>query len=316
MSLMERTVWSGEELERDIILSKAEFRKERLEEPVEAYSDAFEQVRDAVENLIEATVDLSQLEEKAAELLQRPDMLDAMRYLAGPPISRDDLVTLLDTTSIAPATLQNDPGLVKLLVQTIRDALDRKRFPWVSDKREPSGSERYAAIIASSALMATQRAATSRRAKGKKRQEEKVRQLLLAFGMEEVLVPGKTRLTPTHARAPKAGQFCREHILGDDKADLIIRLWDGRTMPVECKVSNSSINSRKRLNMEAAAKAERWIRAFGDQLILPTSVISGVFKREYVENAQHRGLTIYWSHNLKALTDWLTRLRENAVTDN
>ena len=309
MSHIERTTWTTDEFIRDIALSQAEFRKERLEEPVDAYSEAFEYVRDAVENLIEATVDLSDLESKASELLQQPETLYVLRYLTGPPISDDDLKTLLDAPSIARKTLKKDPNLVNLLIQTIRDALDRHRFPWVSDSREPIGSERDAAIIASSALMAAQKVATSRRSGGKKRQEEKVRQALIAFGLEEIRVPANTKLFPTHPKAPKAGQFCGEHKLGDDKADLIVGLWDGRTMPIECKVSNSSLNSRKRLNMEAAAKAERWLKGFGDQLIVPTAVISGVFKREYVENAQQRGLTIFWSHNLEALTTWLERLR-------
>ncbi len=61
--------------------------------------------------------------------------------------------------------------------------------------------------------------------------------------------------------------------------------------------------------MEAAAKAERWIRAFGERLIVPTAVIGGVFKREYLEDAQGRGLTIFWSHSLKALTDWIDLIR-------
>lgn len=311
--LIERTTWTRDEFMRDIAKSKANFRRERLEEPIEAYSEQFEVVRDAIENLIEETVDLTLLEEKASELLQRPEMLDAIRYLAGPPISRDDLLTLIDSSSIAPGVLRTRPELVSVLVRTIRDALDRNRFPWVNDKREPTGSERDAAIIASSALLATQRVATSRRSTGKKAQEERVRQTLLDFGLEEITVPGRARLTPTHPNAPKAGQFCGETLLGDDKADIIVGLWDGRTLPIECKVSNSSINSRKRLNMEAAAKAERWIRAFGDQLIVPTAVIGGVFKCEYLEDAQNRGLTIYWAHNLKALTDWLGGIRKSGT---
>lgn len=312
MMLLERTIWSSDDFIDDIAKSKEDFRKERLEEPVEAYSEAFDLVRDAIENLIEETVDLSLLDDKASELLQKPDMLDAIRYLAGPPISRDDLLTLLDSGSIAPGVLRANPDLVRRLIQTVRDALDRNRFPWVSDGREPKGSERDAAIIASSALLATQRVATLRRSSGKKLQEEKVKQALLRFGLEEIKVPALTKLSPTHPKAPKAGQFCGEHILGGDKADLIVGLWDGRTMPIECKVSNSSINSRKRLNMEAAAKAERWLRAFGDQTIVPTSVIAGVFKREYLQDAQSRGLTIYWSHNLEALTTWLAALRNSA----
>ena len=65
MTLVERTLWSPEQFAADLAESKALFRRERLEEPLEAYSEAFDLVRDSVENLIEETVDLSLLEEKA-----------------------------------------------------------------------------------------------------------------------------------------------------------------------------------------------------------------------------------------------------------
>lgn len=55
--------------------------------------------------------------------------------------------------------------------------------------------------------------------------------------------------------APRSGQFCREALLGERKADLVVGLWDGRIRPIECKVSNSSTNSVKRLNNDAAIKA-------------------------------------------------------------
>jgi hypothetical protein len=306
MTLVERTLWTPKQFAADLAESKAIFRRERLEEPLEAYSEAFELVRDSVENLIEETVDLSLLEEKALELLKNPATLDAIRYLAGPPISRDDLETLVDTTSLAPTFLDNHPEVVELLVQTIKDALDRHRFPWVWDKREPTAPERHAAIIASTALIATQRVATARRTKGKKDQEEVVRQALLAYGLEEIKVPGKSIPSTIHASAPKPGQFCGDETkLGGRKADLIVCLWDSRIMPIECKVSNSSINSLKRLNAEAAAKAKGWIDDFGRRTIVPVAVISGVFKREYLEDAQDRGLTIYWSHKLDEMIAWM-----------
>lgn len=309
MTLVERTLWTPEQFAADLAESKAIFRRERLEEPLEAYSEAFELVRDSVESLIEETVDLSLLEDKALELLKKPAMLDAIRYLAGPPISIDDLKTLVDSTSLAPTFLDNHPAVVQLLVQTIKDALDRHRFPWVSDKREPTEPERHAAVIASAALIATQRVATGRRTKGKKVQEELVRQTLLEYGLEEIRVPGGIPST-THASAPKPGQFCGgETKLGGRKADLIVCLWDSRIMPIECKVSNSSINSLKRLNAEAAAKAKGWIDDFGRRTIVPVAVISGVFKREYLVDAQDRGLTIYWSHKLGEMTGWMDEVR-------
>jgi len=234
-------------------------------------------------------------------------MLEGFRYLAGPPISLDDLKTLVDTESLAPAYLEQHPHLVERLVQTIRAGLDRRRFPWVSEQREPTSAERDAAIIASAALIATQRVATIRRTQGKKAQEELVRLALLDYGLEEVAIV--SGIIQTLSQAPKPGQFCKEVVLGERKADLVVGLWDTRIMPIECKVSNSSTNSVKRLNNDAAVKAEIWTKDFGGLTIIPAAVLSGVYKRHNLENAQRRGLTIYWAHRLEDMTLWMDKVR-------
>jgi len=247
------------------------------------------------------------LEDQALDVLTDPVLLDAFRYLAGPPISLDDLKILVDTNSLTTRTLQANPELVQRLVQTIRAGLDRRRFPWVSEQREPTEAERNAAVLASTALMATQRAATSRRSEGKNVQEEKVRQELRRVGLIEIDIPRRT--IAALPQAPQLGQFCREVVLGTRKADLMARLWDGRIMPIECKVSNSSTNSVKRLNNDAAVKAEIWRHDFGASQVVPVAVVSGVYKLHNLEEAQQRGLTLYWAHRLADLGEWIERGR-------
>jgi len=79
-------------------------------------------------------------------------------------------------------------------------------------------------------------------------------------------------------------------------------------MPIECKVSNSAINSVKRLNNDAAAKAGFWREHFGD-FVTSVAVISGVFKRLNIEGAQKSGLMIIWAHRLSDLTDFIDRTK-------
>jgi hypothetical protein len=38
-------------------------------------------------------------------------------------------------------------------------------------------------------------------------------------------------------------------------------------------------------------------------------VLSGVFKLHNLQNAQARGLVLFWAHDLAALTDWIERTR-------
>lgn len=119
---------------------------------------------------------------------------------------------------------------------------------------------------------------------------------------------------PTLREAPQPGEFCPEARLGSRKADLIVGLWDGRVMPIECKVSNSSTNSVKRLNNDAAVKAEVWRHDFGDTKVVPVAVLGGVYKLHNLEEAQRRGLTLYWAHRLDDLIAWIEQTRTPSGT--
>ena len=78
--------------------------------------------------------------------------------------------------------------------------------------------------------------------------------------------------------APDLGRFTGECIVGATrKADIVVRLWDGRVMPIECKVSNSELNSIKRLTNDALVKARAWIDDLGRNNVVPVAVLSGVF---------------------------------------
>lgn len=218
-----------------------------------------------------------------------------------PPISSDDLKTVLDTRSLAPKTLRNNPIAAGEIVQVIRDALDRRRFPWVAEEREPSEAERIAAVLASSALIATRRTETQRRTEGKSGQEALVQEMLVQMGF----IPVQTRDIRTIAEAPRPGEFCAESPFGGRKADFIVGLRDDRIMPIECKVSNSATNSVKRLNNDAAVKAVSWRTDFGVRQVVPTAVLSGVFALRNLVDAQARGLTLFWAHDLPRLREWI-----------
>ncbi len=295
-------VWSSEQLEAGRIKSAAAFSKERLEEPLEDYLEAFDEYQGYVEEILETTVDLSALETSALDVLGDTRLLEAFRYLAGPPISQDDLKVLADARSLSKGHLENSPELVQRLIAVVRQVLDRRRFAWVVENREPTEAERNAAVMASAALMAASRTQTRRRTLGKDQQEAMVKEALKVLGFIEV----PSRRIPNISHAPAPGEFCGESVLGNRKGDIIVRLWDHRVMPIECKVSNSSTNSVKRLNNDAAVKATSWKVDFGVLQVVPSAVLGGVYKLHNLLDAQNRGLTIFWAHDLKPLTDWIT----------
>jgi hypothetical protein len=271
-----------------------------MQEPLEQYLDAFDQYRSAVENLIEGTVDLTLLSEKAVGHLTDPLMRDAVRYLASPAISVDDLEVLAQA-KLSRGRLTEDPEMAKRVIDTVMLGLDRHRFPWVSEDREPTDAEREIAIVSTTALIATRRVMTDRANTSKTTQENLVADELISMGYTQV----PTRVVSGLRDAPSPGEFCPESLFGSRKADLIVGLWDGRQMPVECKVSNSSTNSVKRLNNDAAVKAKKWIEEFGTSGVVPAAVLSGVFKLHNLRSAQADGLTIYWAHDLTPMRTFI-----------
>ena len=68
----------------------------------------------------------------------------------------------------------------------------------------------------------------------------------------------------------------------------------------------------KRLNNDAAVKAETWRKDFGMSQVVPAAVLTGVFAILNLEDAQNRGLALFWAHNLKAMTAWIGSTKPEA----
>jgi hypothetical protein len=244
-------IWSQADLERDLQRAIQTFRNERLQEPVEMYLREFDAFLSVVAALLERTSDLLAFEQEAVEVLADPKLALAARYLTGPMISEDDLKTLASAV-LTPARIKADGAMVGRIVEVLQTGLDRRRFCWVGERRQPTEAERVTAILATTSLAAQARTGTQRRSEGKSRQEAAVAEELVRAGFTEV----PRREVCNLREAPEKGQFCPECKLGTRKADLLVTSWDGRVVPIECKVSNSAVNSIKRLNNDAGSKAQ------------------------------------------------------------
>lgn len=297
---MKPPTWTTKQLHADRKKAIGIFRNQRLGEDPKNYSGIFDEISDTYRRLFVASSDLRKLADSAPKVTTNKEFLEALRYLAGPPVSADDLKILADVPSLSPSSLQRDKDLAKRVVTTVNVALDKKRFPWLVQDRDPTEEERDSGARASAALVASARILSSRRNEAKKEQEQSVKNALTGIGLMEV-----PRRTISNLRdAPGPGEFCPESMLGRAKADLVIGLWDNRVMALECKVSNSYVNSIKRLNREATGKAVNWLSRFGQDQVVPGAVISGVFDLPSLLLAQDE-LAIFWAHDLKALTDWV-----------
>ena len=293
-------LWTADELDQSRIRSEEHFRLGRHTEPLELYLELFDEYQGTVEEVLEQTVDLSELRAQAPGLLADERKFEVLRYFSGPPVSKDDLKVLIQAKSLAASRFKSDPELVDRLVGFIQDWHDRRRFPWVKDSWEPEEDDRKAAILATSALLAMRRLETMRRNQGKKLQEE-----LVATQLRRSFDQVDPRTVLTLSNAPKSGEFCRESLFGSRKADFIVGLPDGRTMALECKVSNSATNSIKRLNNDAAVKAVTWRDEFGTIQVVTAAVLGGVYALRNLVDAQTKGLTVFWAHDLTAMLRWM-----------
>lgn len=283
------------------------FRAERLEEPLEDYLDAFDEYLGVTEELLETSVDLTELEERAVDIVTNKQLLKALRYIAAPPISDDDLKTLAEVKSLAPGTLKKSPVAVREIVRTVMVAIDRKRFTWDFTKgKEPDEHERSAAVLATAALLASAHVATKRRKAAQRGQEGKVSDALVAAGFKRV----KRRKIDKISDAPAPGEFCPESEVAGRKGDFVIGLYDGRVLILECKTSNSELNSLKRLDNDTVAKAHNWREKLGKSHVIAAAMVSGVYKLERLAQVQSEDLYLFWSHRLDAFIAWVESTRQ------
>jgi hypothetical protein len=115
--------WTAEEFEKDRTRAIEEFRRARREEAPEEYAELFDRYLGVFENLIEATVDLTKLRDDPLQVLNDDETITAFSYLAGPPISEDDLATLTGTTSFTKRRLEEDKELVGRVIEHVTNAL-------------------------------------------------------------------------------------------------------------------------------------------------------------------------------------------------
>lgn len=293
-------IWTEQELDHERVRALEHFRQVRLTEPLELYLELFDEYQGVVEEVLEQTVDLAKLRDEAVDLLGDKRKLEVIRYLSGPPVSEDDLKTLIQAQSLAASRFESDPALVDRLVTFIQDWHDRRRFPWLNESWEPKEHDRNAAILATTALLAMRRIETMRRSKGKGEEGLVAGQLRRARFKQ---VQG--RRVRVLSEAPKKGEFCEETMFGSRKADFVIGLYDGRVMALECKLSNSATNSIKRLNNDAAVKAAVWKNEFGSSQVVAAAVLAGVYNLHNLKDAQDNGLALFWSHDLGSMMRWM-----------
>lgn len=292
--LKQPPVWSEQQLQFDRSLSEQTFADHRREEGPRSFAKTYHALRPKVEAVFAATDNLRALDGSLFE--SDPGAWQACRYVCGPPISQEDLWTLVGATKFRTVPAH----LAERTADAIRVVIDPVRFPWVDDGRAPTTSERNAGIMATTVLWSAQQLSTERRGEASTKQEKATADVLADAGMQ--LDPSRSPVT--FLDDIQRGYFSPERRIADSKCDLPARLPDGRLLGIECKVSNGPKNGWKRLNREVAGKAEVWRGHFGSQM-LTAVVVAGVFDLSCLRSAQNAGVTLFWEHDLAPLHDFI-----------
>lgn len=295
--------WTTEELE--------ELREEALQRTIKRYLDGrdrFAEIqgdcRAKVQELFDATDYLRTLGQDKDLFKQAPSLEAPARYTTMPAISAGNLEVVGE---------KDGP------IATIVKFLDRDRFPWLGrdGSRPATETEIELAIHVTAQLWAEARMQTESRTKSAKDQEQEVRDRLTAAGLQYVAPkeirerlnelgdkPAEGLMPNNYQEVLKRNEFTREIHVAGAKCDVPIRLPNGRLLPIECKVSNTYVNSVKRLIRESVGKGDSWRQAFSNEIHTGV-VIAGAFKMVNLQAAQAKGTLIFFDHNLEALDRFL-----------
>lgn len=301
------SVWTDEQLAHEAQRSLEAFRDRRLAEPATRYPELLAQENRAVRKLIRLLSAVDPDNPDPAQLRKiwsDAPVFDALRYVAGPPVSIDDLGVLVTATTskLTKARLSGNDDLARATLAMICRLTDDSRFPWVKDRRKAAPEEIKRAVYATASLHAAQLMATERRGYGRK-VEIALSDALIARGFERVAAPnGGKIVAPNQHPAPRT--FYPECSLRARKTDLLIGLSDGRAVAVEAKDSASVLNSVKRVLNDTAAKARYWDSQCG-KTVVPVALLSGVFGVDNLKSAQTDGLYLVWTHDLDGFVSWL-----------
>ena len=301
--------WTAAEIRKDAARARSLFRERRVGEPKEKYLEAFQVIERAnrtltpqLTRIFSDPLDIDLL----VSIIKDRELLSAFRYLAAPPVSEDDLETL-SGARLAWTQIKASGAKAKAVRDVIAAILDTKRFAWLRERRDPTKHEIEAAILASSVVASAQRVQTERRSAEREELQGAVDHILEGLKFRKA---GKARpgIRILRRDAPKPGEYMNEVLIGEHNADVAIGLKDFRVLAIECKGSNSEINSRKRINKEVARDASSWIEKFGDEIV-PAAVIQGVFNPAYIEQAQETPVVFFWAHRLEDLVRFIKSMR-------
>jgi hypothetical protein len=288
-------IWSTDELKAARAAAEARSILDRRGVGPDAFYETCRTVERDVREALAATNNLANV--TGESFRANTELWQVLRYFCAPPISEEDLWTLVERKF-----RRVPPAAADRVAETFMGLFDRLRFPWLDTERAPRDDELRAAISGTVTLLAHERLKTQNRRASSKAQEATVSAALISAGW--TLHPDRNPIMILDM-LPR-GSFSRERKVDGAKCDIPVRLHDGRLLALECKVSNGPKNSWKRLAREVGGKSEQWKAVFGSQVVTG-AVLSGVYDLKNLLTAQNeQRVFLFWEHDLRSLIEFVT----------
>lgn len=305
--------WTERELQRETEAARRLFVADRLTalgREQAAYEAGIAAHAETVRELLRRTHDLTSID---AQALEERAVLDIARYVVVPPISLDDLDTLTDASFGRWIGQTTDRGArppktaFHTAAKIIGERLDRERAIWLKSKRTPTAAERAGFSRSTASIRTTSAIQTARRMESSARQEEAARAAARKARYKAVSPPAT--LTDPIREMPPSSYASASRRLADTNMDIAVRLRESHGtgllfLALEAKVSNSALNSRKRL-LEVLRKRERWDASGKLYRFRTGAVLGGVYDVRRLAEAQDGGVFLFWEHRLGDLTAFL-----------
>lgn len=228
-----------------------------------------------------------------------------LRHFLAPPISQDQFKLICPqwTKSSENESKPLKRARADAVAAVFRERLSRRLAPWVRYQRPPKLKELSSAIGAIAPLIASQKVATARRQRLSQLQEQAVIDLLIARGWTQVqsgLVTASGGLPAKHFMHKTKFQSGPSE---NQEVDIACGLGGTRVLAMECKVTNDTTNSVKRIN-DVLKKASAWKSHWG-VFVKSAAMLQGVIKPTDVQRLEDAKVEVFWAHRLDLFGKWI-----------
>lgn len=227
-----------------------------------------------------------------------------LRQMLAPPLSQDQFAIVCKAYS--KSAENGDRPLAADKAEQIAEAFlamrDVRLLKWLSENRAPEAEEVGRVVHAVTPLLAAQLHLTAKRTASSAVQEEAVVALLAAKNWERL----PSRLVDRGA-VLGARQFMKKTKFATttrpQEVDIACGLGATMVLAMECKVSNDTTNSVKRVN-DVLKKATAWREHWGS-FVQPAALLQGTIGYKDVQRLIHAGVNVFWSHDLPRFERWI-----------